>query len=283
MQKLAIGSVQFGIPYGINNTIGVPHKEEVRAILELAKRVGIDLIDTASVYGDAEKVLGENDLLAFRVVSKFSKCENRPDFANQLETTLHRLNVESIYGFMAHNANELIEKNWLWDALKESKATGKIQKIGYSLYTPEQLEIVLDKQMVPEIVQLPFSILDRKFESYLALLKGLGVEIHVRSVFLQGLYFMNPDQLPIKLQPLKSVLKKLMDCCNRYETPIRSVALNFAVDHLMIDKVVVGVESVNQLEENILAIEQRENMKTLYNEIREIEVENSNLLNPSNW
>lgn len=283
MQKLAIGSVQFGIPYGINNVIGVPHKEEVSAILELAKRVGIDLIDTASVYGDAEKVLGENDLLSFKVVSKFSKCENIPDFANQLETTLHRLHVESIYGFMAHNANELIEKNWLWDALKESKATGSIQKIGYSLYTPEQLEVLLDKQMVPEIVQLPFSILDRKFESYLALLKGLGVEIHVRSVFLQGLYFMNPDQLPIKLQPLKSVLKKLMDCCDRYEMPIRSVALNFAVDHLMIDKVVVGVESVNQLEENISAIERRENMKTLYNEIREIEVENSNLLNPSNW
>ena len=281
--KLCLGTVQFGISYGVNNSAGIPTEGEIKAIFNAAHQSGINYLDTAPAYGDAEKKIGELSEQNFKIISKFATVTNAEELNRELSTTLDNLKTKAIYGYMAHSADTLISNPDLWNALQKAKENKLVEKIGYSLYNSQQLEKLLALNFVPDLVQLPFSLLDKKFEIYLPELKKLGTEIHVRSVFLQGLYFMDYNNLPIKLQCLKPALEAVKNCCQEFNTSIGALALNYAISNPYIDKVVIGVDSNIQLLQNIETIASWKHNQKLIDCIHKIDVTDKKLLNPANW
>jgi aryl-alcohol dehydrogenase-like predicted oxidoreductase len=281
--KIILGTVQFGIDYGISNKKGKPSDEVLKAILTIAKINNIGFLDTARNYGNAEQRIGNFSNQEFKIISKFPKVSSITELNDVFLESLTALKSNNLYGYMAHNADVLIENPSLWKFLEDQKSSERIAKIGYSLYYPEQLEKLLNLGLIPDIVQIPFSILDRKFEKKLPVLKELGTEIHVRSVFLQGLYFMNPNELPEKLSSLHSSLTELQIICKENDRSIGEVALNYVIQNDFIDKVVIGVETPIQMEENIKLVSNWSHLDGLFSKIEAIEVMNKNLLNPVNW
>ncbi len=281
--KLALGTVQFGLKYGIHNVIGIPDDTDLKKIFEIAQNEGINTFDTALSYGDAEIKLSKFISPNSKVISKFPLVESKDAMSKNLQSSLERLGISILYGYMAHNADMLYKNPDLWQYLLDAKSFGFIKKIGYSLYTVEQLEKLLNLKMIPDIVQLPYSLLDRKFENYFSQLKELGTEIHVRSVFLQGLYFINLEALPPKLAPLQASLVKLVALANKHGVAMANMALNFVVQHPKIDKVVIGVDSSTQLAQNINFVKEWKTNLFLFEQINSIHVIKPELLNPANW
>jgi aryl-alcohol dehydrogenase-like predicted oxidoreductase len=243
--KIGLGTVQFGIDYGISNTNGVTNEIEVSNILELAKSRGVDTIDTAFLYGDSQKKLGKNDLSSFKVVSKFSTT-NEDEFNEQLTQTLNDLNLDKIYAFLSHNSSDVISNPKLWDLLNESKEKGVVSKIGFSLNTPEELELILKKGFFPDLIQIPYNYLDNRFEKQAEKLKLKGCEIHSRSTFLQGIFFRDVETLPSFYDEIKPIIKKIQQSFNVSESLI-----SFVKSQNFVDKIILGVENSNQLEMNL--------------------------------
>ena len=282
MSKLALGTVQFGTNYGINNSVGIPNDKEITSILDYAYKNGINTLDTAIAYGKSEERLGKLMKNNFQIISKFSGIYNFKDLENELLKSLSNLRMDNIYGFIFHNAYDLIENPKMWSYLERLKSLKKIKKIGFSIYNEKELNEILNIGFIPDLVQLPYSILDRRFEKSLIKLKQLGVEIHVRSVFLQGLYFREINSIPKKLNYLKPFLEKLHEICKINNISMSSLALNFIKQNKNIDKLVIGLDSVSQLKENISVM--RYNLEPdLIKLVKEINVKEKELLNPINW
>ena len=281
--KIALGTVQFGIPYGINNIKGIPDRNEIKNIFRLAHDSGITILDTAPAYGDAEIKIAELSDSQFNVVTKFSYAKNDVELRDQLSKSLQDLGSPNVYGYLAHNADNLLKVPELWRVLCEARDEESIKKIGYSLYNPEQLEMLLGNGFIPDLVQIPYSLLDRKFESAFTVLKNLGAEIHIRSVFLQGLYFKDPNNLPAKLTPLRPQLVKLHKLCELHNLSIGALALNFVAQNPSVDQVVLGVEKESQLKQNLEMIQTLVNQKGLMEEVCKLEGSDKSLLNPANW
>lgn len=279
--KLALGTVQWGLDYGISNTNGIPTDTELDAIVRLAIQNGIDFFDTASQYGNAEARLGNYTTKNSSVVSKFSSV-NHSSFENEIQGSLERLNVEQLYGYLFHAPKDLINTPLLWDQMQNLKVKKKVKKIGYSLYSPEELELFLDKNWIPDIVQLPYSLLDRKFEPYFEQLKSLGTEIHIRSVFLQGLYFKSTETLSPAFNDLKNALKELKEIATEFSLTTVELALNFVLKNEYVDYTVIGVEQSNQLKE-IISASKIDFPKSIKERVNTLSIENPTLLNPSNW
>lgn len=279
--KIGLGTVQWGLNYGISNTNGIPSDGELESIFSLATQNSIDLFDTASEYGNAEHRLGNYITKNSRIVSKFGSIKHS-SFEKEFMSSLNRLNVEQLYGYLFHSPNDLINNPLLWDKMQKLKANGKVKKTGYSLYTTEQLNFFLKKNWIPDIIQLPHSILDRKFESYFEQLKSLGTEIHVRSVFLQGLYFKPIETMSSKFDDLKSALKQLRELAKEFDLTTLELALNFVLKNENIDYVIIGVEQSEQLKE-IINASKINFSKSILERVNTLQVQNPTLLNPSYW
>lgn len=245
--KIGLGTVQFGLPYGISNLAGQTTPDEVRKILQYAVVNGISVLDTASVYGNAEQVLGENDLSRFSIVSKFMPPSAGKSLEAQLQQSLACLQVKNLYGYLAHRPADLVKDVAQWKQLKGFQQQGLITKIGFSLNTPEELENLLDKNFIPDLIQVPYNYLDNRFEKLMIVLKEKGCEIHSRSTFLQGLFFKNMDTLPAFFDAVKPQIKQVQAQTKN----ISGALLRFVITKPFIDKVIVGVENVHQLQTNI--------------------------------
>ena len=282
MSKLALGTVQFGTNYGINNFVGIPNDKEITSILDYAYKNGINTLDTAIAYGKSEERLGKLMKNNFQIISKFSGVYNFKDLENELLKSLSNLRMDNIYGFIFHNAYDLIENPKMWSYLERLKSLKKIKKIGFSIYNEKELNEILNLGFIPDLVQLPYSILDRRLEDSLIKLNNLDVEIHVRSVFLQGLYFKEINSIPKKINPLVPYLEKLHEICNSFNISMASLALNFVKQNKNIDKIVIGSDSLAHLKDNIsfMNYDLDRNLIKLLNEIN---VKDKLLLNPSNW
>ncbi|WP_215224735.1 aldo/keto reductase [Echinicola shivajiensis] len=246
VHKLAIGTVQFGLDYGISNKRGRTSLNEVREILSYCDEIGINTLDTASAYGDAESILGKIGIGKFKLISKFLFNNSSEEFKNQLKTTLFKLKASHLYGYLFHRPLSALENNWEWDELQASKDAGLIEKIGFSFNEPLELEKIMDKGFLPDLIQVPYSYLDRRFEKYMIALKEKEVEVHTRSCFLQGLFFMDPDFLPTFFNPLYKFLSEFKDSAYNHGS-----LLKFVVESPYVDKVVLGIENKRQLQENI--------------------------------
>lgn len=275
MNKLVLGTVQFGLQYGVNSA-GRPSKEAVKSILAKASEGGITTLDTSSAYGNSEEILGECVTFdeCFKIISKYPKGET--PVGEMFRSSLNRLKVSQLYGYLLHHFEVYKNNLKVWDEFLALKECGKVQKIGFSLYSPEELELILKNNSPFDLLQVPFNIFDKKFLPYMKELHENGVEIHVRSTFLQGLFFKDRETLSEKLKPMKRYLLQLDDFSKESGLSISEIALNYNLQNPYIDGVLIGVDNVEQLQMNLLSV----------NETPidiEIEVKEKELLNPVNW
>ena len=280
--KIALGTVQWGLDYGIANTHGIPSDEALKSIFALANKNGIDLFDTAVQYGEAERRVGQFSNPEHRIITKIGNFTPQNSLKIQLENSFKHIKREKIYGCLFHDIEELTKNNDLWTELLEYKAAGKISKMGYSLYEPQELLDLLEAGLHPDLIQLPYSILDRKFEPYFEQLKSLGTEIHIRSVFLQGLYFKSIEALSSKFNDLKGTLKEVEEIATEFGLTKVELALNYVLKNEYVDYAVIGVEQSSQLKE-IINASKIDFSKTIEERLNALSVENPTLLNPSNW
>lgn len=265
--KLGLGTVQFGLKYGISNTTGQTSPQEVSNILQYASINGITVLDTAAAYGNAEEILGKNDPGRFTIVSKYITPSAENSIERQFKHSLDKLQVKSLYGYLAHRPAEILKDKQQWKTLKELQQKGSVQKIGFSLNATEELEALLNKGFIPDLVQAPFNYLDNRFENLMSELKEKGCEIHTRSAFLQGLFFKDTNELSSFFDTIKPIVKRIQAQTKN----ISGALLHFVCSKEFIDKVIIGVENVQQLQTNIsdlqLAIELEKNHSKVANDI----------------
>ncbi len=271
--KIGLGTVQFGLDYGISNKDGRTSSDEVSRILKFALQQGLDTIDTASAYGDAEKVLGENDLSGFRIISKFITPPKNEKISSQLHQSLKRLNQDNLYGYLAHRPLDLIENPSQWNELNNLKAQGLVKKIGFSFNEPSEIAQALKSGFIPDLIQIPFNYFDSRFKEQIISLKDKGCEIHTRSTFLQGLFFINPDELHSFFNEVKPIIENLQ---NSYKSLSGSL-LRYVTELTFIDKVIIGVESSAQLKTNLETLDSSEVLPKLMQNISD------KILIPSGW
>ena len=285
--KIALGSAQFGLPYGISNSIGKVPENKVPEILDIASKSNVKVLDTAIAYGSSEEVLGRLDLKGFKVVTKLPAIpEKTPDIKAWVEReileSLNRLKLESLYGLLLHDLESLFSRDshQLVTVLEGMKASGFIDKLGVSIYNPNNLDRVIDLINL-DIVQAPLNLIDRRLiaSGWLEKLKLMGVEIHTRSSFLQGLLLLEPNTVPKSFTRWSNILKpwhqKLID---KNLDPIRE-CLNFVLNIPEVDHVIVGVETIEQLI-GIIKISQETNEPNNWDFMQ---CDDEDLINPSKW
>lgn len=289
VKRLCLGTVQFGLDYGIANQRGKISEGEVGQILTYAHQVGIDTIDTGQAYGDSEHVIGkfiEGGMCDFNIITKtpsLNGFEGEGNAKNIIQPSLKALGREKIYGYLVHQFSDYLTHHALWGMMEELKREGIVQKIGFSIYKPEELELLFDRNVPFDIIQFPYSIFDRRFEQYFSRLKEKNIEINVRSVFLQGLAFLNPDTLPEHLVHARDDLKRLIDASKEINVPVHAVCLNFVLLNSDIDIAIIGIDSLEQLKQNIDAVKFLSEVQRIYDDIKAISINDESILLPYNW
>lgn len=254
--KLALGTVQFGLTYGVSNTRGQVPQAEVDEILDIATSAGVDLLDTAQAYGSSEAALGaylRRRPAAFKVVTKVKDVPG-PQVPGSLRASLERTGAGRFYGVLMHSYEEHLANPDRYAGLAEARRSGLTLKTGFSLYRPEQAESLLAARTDFDLVQVPYSLLDRRFERVFPALKAAGVEIHVRSVFLQGLLLMSPEAIPAGLQRAVPKVAALHLYAEKNGLAPAAVCAGFALSNPLVDRVVMGVDGPTALRENLAAL-----------------------------
>lgn len=267
-RKLVLGTAQLGLKYGIANRGGALSASEACALLRLAHESGISMLDTAPAYGESESVVGR--CLAsfdgrFQIVTKTlplpkqaPRAADVEAVAREFSASLRRLGSESVYGILVHHSRDLLgpEGGRLYGLLAERRARGQALKIGVSVYTRAEALEVLERYPL-EVVQLPVSVFDQRLaaDGTLAELKRRKVEIHARSVFLQGLVLMDPDALPPGFESARPLVARFRAALQRHGVSPLAGALAYVGQLLEIDRIVIGVDSAGQLAQCVAAFE----------------------------
>ncbi len=279
MNKLALGTVQFGLDYGITNSKGQVQIEEVKSILEYARENNINTLDTAASYGNSEEVLGSASIDDFQVITKTISLRNGVDeVIKRFQQSLTYLNKLSVNGLLIHNINEIEHKSFdtLFNQLNELKNKGLIKKIGFSAYTPEQVDFLL-KNFDFDLIQVPFNVFDNRLiqGGQLQALNNKGIEIHARSVFLQGI-LLDFTNLSYYFSTWEKEFNEYQEVVKGRGLSLIEYALNYVLNVQEIDKVLVGVNSKEQLIDIVNAAQKKAPTNAFT-------IEDLNLLNPSRW
>ncbi len=285
--KISIGTAQFGFDYGIANAIGkVTYTEACRILFE-AKKNRIDTIDTAINYGASEEVLGRAGADGFRVITKLpALAEDQAGIYHwvfeQVECSLKRLKQEKLYGLLLHRSQDLLGLNGteLIKALTDLKNNGVVQRVGVSIYSPDDLDQILQRTSI-DLVQAPLNVVDRRLQSsgWLVRLKDLGVEVHTRSTFLQGLLLMEHSAIPQKFARWSTLWDRWHESLKLLGVSPLSACLAYPLSLKHVDQVTIGVDSVAQLLE-VLQAAQNINPALDTSFMCSTDLD---LINPSNW
>jgi aryl-alcohol dehydrogenase-like predicted oxidoreductase len=290
--KLGLGTVQFGLDYGISNRNGQVSRMAVKSILAKAEEAGVGTIDTASRYGDSERVLGEcmKRPVPFRVVSKTppisgeSVTRSEAKYLDQaLETSLSLLGIDRLYGLLVHHPSDLLKEGGeqVRDFLLNAKDSGRVERIGVSVYSAEDIDRIVEI-FQPDIVQAPISIADQRLvkSGHVAAMKSRNIEIHARSIFLQGLLLQSPAQTDPYFEPVRAALLSCEEYLRDAGVSKLEACLWFALGRHEIDTVLVGVTSLEELDDilNAAAALGRSDL-----DFDQFQIDDENILNPSNW
>jgi len=277
--KLALGTVQFGLDYGILNTTGQAPLEEVKKVLKLAKEHNIDTLDTAARYGNSEQVLGEVGVNNYRIITKTTPLKNGVDrVIKGFYQSLDNLNIGQVDGLLIHNIDDVKDKRFgdLFHKLNELKEEGLINKIGFSTYTPDQVDFLLENFDF-DLIQVPFNVFDTRLieGGQLQALKKKNIEIHARSIFLQGV-LLDFDNLSSYFSKWKKQFDKYQSTVEKSGLSLLEYALNFTLNVQEIDKILVGVNSADQLKEIVQAKKKQSSLSAF-------PIDDIALLNPGLW
>ena len=284
--RLALGTAQFGIRYGIYNSTGKVTQKEGKAILKHAAFAGINTIDTAVIYGDSELVLGKIGVQDFEVITKLPEIpEHITDIEGWVIKTItesvSRLGIDRLYGLLLHRPSQLLTSKGvkILAALRSLKESAIVKKLGVSVTSPSEFDALFAVYDF-DVVQCPLNLVDRRLvnSGWLKKLNALGVEIHTRSIFLQGLLLMPRHTIPSKF----NAWNNLWDNWDRWLRVMKispiDACLSYVLSFSDIDKVVVGVETHLQLEEIIKAASNNS-----INSYPDINSDVDDLTNPTNW
>lgn len=260
--KVGLGTAQFGMDYGITNAAGRVLPANAGHILRRAADSGVDLIDTAAAYGESEAVLG--DLLwsghPFRLVSKVPPLTQRDGYFNDAATrvrasvtaSLRRLRQDRLYGMLFHRVADLLNADGraVLAALIDVKSEGLIEKIGVSVYAAEEIDAVLEL-LTPDIVQIPLNALDQRLlhSGHVDKLADASIEIHARSVFLQGVLLTDPARLPGYFSPYAPLLQRFRQSALASGLGPLGTALGFITSIPKVHAAIVGVTTAEELDE----------------------------------
>jgi aryl-alcohol dehydrogenase-like predicted oxidoreductase len=293
VSRLVLGTAQLGMPYGIANSTGQPDFETAGLIVKTAWEAGIREFDTAQAYGESETILGR--VLAslgiankVRIITKLHpnlEPRQERDVHRAVKKSLQRLQISSLYGLMLHREEWLDHlNNGLEKTLRALALDGTVQHLGVSLYKPAKALQALQSDIF-DMIQVPANILDRRFAEagVFNLASKKGKQVYIRSVFLQGLLLMKPEDLPAKMALAKPTLTKLDSLCQQYKlTPNRLVLLYIKQEYTHA-KVVFGAEMPEQIDQNVEDVK-GDLPAGLMNEIKSIFSDaGEDLVDPSKW
>lgn len=287
-EKIILGTAQFGLPYGIANAQGQISCQEGAQILALAQRAGIRTLDTAIAYGNSETALGDLNVANWQIITKLPEMPalSGPDqvaawVETQVQGSLTRLRIPSAYGLLLHRPAQLRTDQGpaLYRALRAQQASGRIGKIGISIYGPDELEN-LPPEMSFDIVQAPLNILDTRMirSGWAARLGAAGCELHVRSIFLQGLLLMPATARPAYFSRWDALWKKWENWLADSGLSPLQACIRHALRTTDAKRVVIGVDHAAHLE-SILAATQG----TLPKLPDGLEMPDPALINPALW
>lgn len=263
--KLCLGTVQFGMDYGIKNQ-KQPSLEDSIKMLDFATQNGINTIDTAHAYGTAEDIVGEFlnkktiDRSKLFICSKFKPNDlddiNPKDYKKvineHLEYQLKRLNTDYLDSYLFHSSRYAFDDEKL-EAMYELKKDGKVRHCGVSVYYPNEAKKCIESPYV-DFMQLPSSIFDQRMKNegiFDLAIKSNSTQIHSRSAFIQGLILMKENEIPPFLKKAKPIIKKIDELCKEYNIPRIALAINFVKQFNAISHLVFGVDNIEQLKEDI--------------------------------
>lgn len=292
MSTLGLGTAQLGLPYGVSNSGGQPSEAEAAAILECALAAGIGIVDTAPAYGESEALIGR--LLPaggdVRIVTKTAPLAGVEVSAADCETvrrsaerSLERLRRDRLDALLIHHGSDLGLPGGerLAEEAIALREAGIAACIGVSVYDREEIDIA--RRLLPlDVVQFPLNVLDQRLlrDGTLAELREEGVEVHVRSAFLQGLLLMQPEQLPAHLSGASQPLRRYDEARRRAGlTPIEG-ALGFVRHIPDVDVALVGTNSVSELEECVAAMRGRPRAEIDY---APLAIDDPALIDPRRW
>jgi len=284
--RLALGTAQFGLPYGIANTSGQVAMNVGREILFVAREAGLRTIDTAVAYGTSEARLGEIGVEGWCVITKIPRVP--PNTQNVTEWvrktvlgSIERMHLSTLGAVLMHRSSDLLEPygDEIHDALLKLKDEGRIGKIGISIYDPDEL-IHLRPQFTFDIVQAPFNVYDRRIltSGLLERLNAEGVEVHVRSSFLQGALLLRATSLPGYFSQWSHLWSAWAEWLSRYRLTPLEACLRFVLCEKRIARAVVGVDSVNQLREILVSLGDQVSVPP-----DELSTDDPDLINPYRW
>ena len=285
VNKIILGTVQFGINYGINNSSGKISTDNAWEILNFSNLNGITQLDTAAAYGDSEQVIGKylknNIDKEFKIISKlFLKNQTLED---SLRSSINKLNIKTLETILFHSHEDyLVHKNEIIDF--NNKFKGRLFKnIGVSAYTNKEVEEIIKDECV-DVIQMPFNILDNasKREETYKKIKRHGKKLHTRSIFLQGLIFKKVNELQGEFKVLQNTFLKIEKLCKEFNLTTNELALSYVLSKDYIDGVLIGVDSLDHLKNNI-SISGLKISQKLIEEIDNLNVPDENILNPTNW
>ncbi|MBK7765457.1 MAG: aldo/keto reductase [Sulfuritalea sp.] len=291
--KLALGTVQFGLRYGVANTSGQPAEAEVAEILRHAAGVGVEVLDTACLYGDSEVVLGRclptgHGLRIVTKTPKFSGIDGASAAASlkaSFAESCERLRLPRLYGLLAHDAKDLlgIAGEAIWQTMEELRAEQRVVRVGASVYNGAQIDALLQRYPI-DLVQLPLSVLDQRLiqSGHLDRLAERNIEVHVRSVFLQGALLMSPDRLPPHLAGLRPCLEQISERAAVLGISPLQAALRFVSGLKQVAAVVCGVDSLAQFDQLAAAMEHPEVALSI-EDAAACACNDIQLLDPSQW
>lgn len=289
--NLGLGTAQFGLDYGIANSRGNSSLEEVEGILLKAEEFGISTLDTAPLYGTSEEVLGRflKENHAFKLVTKtpkFSGTKIGGEAIKELEKafimSLSKMKQSKVYGLLIHDCDDLSKKDGhrLINTMLDLKNQGLVKKIGISIYNDIQIDYMLDNFPI-DLIQIPINVFDQRLlkSGHLLKLKKAGIEIHARSIFLQGLLIMAPESLPPFFNSKMKHIKEYHSFVREKHLTLVGAAISFARGIKEIDVILCGVNNVLQLKEILDCYEST----FQYGNWEKFALDDANVLNPSNW
>lgn len=280
LNKLALGTVQFGLDYGIANPNGKPAKEKSLEILDFAYENGIRVFDTASAYGDAEEILGEWSQRRglggkTKIITKLKpkvlaegEGGERDIIAANLRESLKHLKMDFVDGYLFH-APEYIRNDKAVAAMVELKKQGLIKNIGVSIYDEADAIFAANLKEI-DYIQVPYNLFDQRMDKFgfLRLAKKNGKTIFARSAFLQGLFLMPEDKIPPLLEKAKVYLARMDKIIAKCCLTRQEAALLFSCGNENIDYTVFGVDNISQLREHIKTLERGKNIAECLEELK---------------
>jgi len=283
--KLVLGTAQFGLDYGIKNVRGKIRKNEVFEILEYANLNGVKILDTAFNYGDSEKVIGEfieKTATEFYIISKLPVC-NQNEVLNFFEKSISALKISRLLGYLIHDMRHFLKNTKIWDNILQLKKQGKVKYIGFSIYTPDELERIISEKFEFDIIQLPYNILDQRFADFFQLLNQKKIKVFVRSVFLQGILLMDSQKLPNYFKKITKKIRALKALSQEHKIPLSAICLQFAVSNPYIDNVIMGIDSKENLIQNIRSFKFQPQVKAIYSHLLDFSESDEKIILPTFW